>query len=92
VFRFLSFLIAYLKSFFNVLKSLLNISSLATNIYLPSGKLSSFFKTKERKTLFALFLCTAFPTFLEATNATFKSSSEIKKATKDLVCHLLLLL
>jgi len=87
-----SFFIAYLKSFFSVLKSLLKISFLATKIYLPDGKLSSFFSTSERSSLFARFLYTAFPTFLEATNATFSFSAEMKKATKDLVCHLLLLL
>jgi len=85
-------LIAYLKSPFKVFVSLEKISFFATNIYFPIGRFCSYFKANARSNLLALFLYTAFPTFLEATNAIFKLFDEIKKATNDFVWHRLLLL
>ena len=87
-----NFFKAYLKSSFSVLKSLLNISSFATKIYFPVANLFSYFKVNALKSLFALFLYTAFPTFFDAIKAMFNLSLEIKKATNDFVCHRLLLL
>jgi len=50
---------------------------------------SSFSKTIARSLLLALALQTAFPTFFEVTKAILRFSLELKKATKDGVCHFL---
>jgi len=49
-------------------------------------------KHKALSFLFAFALFTAFPTFFEATNAISSSLLEVKKATKECVCHFLPLL
>jgi hypothetical protein len=91
-YRFDNFFIAYLKSCCRVLKSRTNISFFATNMYCPDVKVCSYCKLNDRRSRFALFLYTAFPTFLEATKAIFRFLFGIKKTTNDLVCHRLSLL
>jgi len=63
-----------------------------TKIYLPDLICFSYVVNKARILLLALFLKTAFPTFFEVTKAAFKFSSELKKATNEVVCHFLPLL
>ncbi len=59
------------------------MSILATNAYSPDGKLASFLRIIDLKSLFDLFLATAFPTFLEATKPIFVICEDLKKATKE---------
>ena len=80
---------AKLKSFCNSIYDFLNNSSFATKTYLPVIILFSFSKTIARNLLLALFLKTAFPTFLEVTKPISNFSLDLKKATKDGVCHFL---
>jgi len=61
-------------------------------MYFPDIILFSYDKKTALNLLLALFRTTALPTFFEVTNAMFKFSSGLKKATKEGVCHFLPLL
>lgn len=78
---------AKLKSFLSFSKSFSLIFSLATKIYFPVLMLFSKDKTKARNLRRALFRWTALPIFLDVTKANFSSSSGLKKATNESVCH-----
>jgi hypothetical protein len=80
---------AKLKSFCNSSYVLFNNSSFATKIYLPVIIFFSFSRTIALNFLLALLLQTAFPTFFEVTKPICKFSLDLKKATKDGVCHFL---